>query len=59
MPKSSYPGLFDPAEEKLHALLGSASFVIGRSETGTLQTVGLQQRRSVRMARRRSRRGLI
>jgi hypothetical protein len=56
MPKSSYPGRFDPAEEKLHALLGSASFVIGRS---TLQTVGLQQRRSVRMARRRSRRGLI
>jgi hypothetical protein len=36
MSKSSYPGLFDLANEKLYPLLGSASFVIGRSETADL-----------------------
>jgi ABC-type multidrug transport system ATPase subunit len=33
---SSYPALYDPASKNLHALLGSASFVIGRSETADL-----------------------
>ena len=36
MPKPSYPALYDPANKNLHALLGSASFVIGRSETADL-----------------------
>src|SRR4051794_6182155 len=33
VPKLSYPALFDPVNNSLHALLGSASYVIGRSET--------------------------
>jgi hypothetical protein len=41
MPKSSYPGLFDRATKKLHALLGSASFVIGRSETADVPVLDL------------------
>src|SRR4029077_8313903 len=53
MPKSSYPGLFDPAEEKLHALFGSDSFVIGRSETADLTVLDLscsrQQFRIIRV----------
>jgi ABC-type multidrug transport system ATPase subunit len=34
--KSFYPALYDPGSKNLHALLGSASFVIGRSETADL-----------------------
>jgi ABC-type multidrug transport system ATPase subunit/pSer/pThr/pTyr-binding forkhead associated (FHA) protein len=53
MSKSSYPGLFDPSDEKLHALLGSASFVIGRSETTDLTVLDLncsrQQFRIIRV----------
>lgn len=36
MPKTSYPALFDSENNSLHSLLGSASFVIGRSETADL-----------------------
>jgi len=53
MSKSSYPGLYDPSDEKLHALLGSASFVIGRSETADLTVLDLncsrQQFRIIRV----------
>jgi ABC-type multidrug transport system ATPase subunit/pSer/pThr/pTyr-binding forkhead associated (FHA) protein len=36
VPKSSYPALYDPENKNLHALFGSTSFVIGRSETADL-----------------------
>ncbi len=36
MRESSYPALYDLANQNLHALLESASFVIGRSETADL-----------------------
>src|ERR1700722_9117438 len=32
----SYPALYDPENKNLHALTGSASFLIGRSETADL-----------------------
>jgi hypothetical protein len=52
-PKTSYPGLFDPATGELHALHGRASFVIGRSETADVPVLDLscsrQQFRIVRV----------
>jgi len=48
----SYPALYDPENKNLHALFGSASFVIGRSETADLTVLDLgcsrQQFRIVR-----------
>ncbi len=53
MLKSSYPALYDPGNKSLHALLGSASFVIGRSETANLTVLDLncsrQQFRIIRV----------
>ncbi len=53
MSKSLYPGLLDLSGEKLHALVGSASFVIGRSETADLTVLDLscsrQQFRIIRV----------
>jgi pSer/pThr/pTyr-binding forkhead associated (FHA) protein len=39
--KSSYPALYDPENKRLHTLLGSASFVVGRSETADLTVLDL------------------
>jgi hypothetical protein len=48
----SYPALYDPENKNLHALFGSASFVIGRGETADLTVLDLscsrQQFRIVR-----------
>ncbi len=38
---SSYPALFELGNKKLHALLGNASFVIGRSETADVTVLDL------------------
>ena len=49
----SYPAIYDPAGNKLYPLLGSASFVVGRSETADLTvldvTCSRQQFRVVRV----------
>jgi ABC-type multidrug transport system ATPase subunit/pSer/pThr/pTyr-binding forkhead associated (FHA) protein len=48
----AYPALYDPAGKKLYSLLGTASFVVGRSETADLTvldvTCSRQQFRIVR-----------
>jgi ABC-type multidrug transport system ATPase subunit/pSer/pThr/pTyr-binding forkhead associated (FHA) protein len=50
---SSYPALYEQGNKKLHALLGNASFVIGRSETADLIVLDLscsrQQFRIIRV----------
>jgi ABC-type multidrug transport system ATPase subunit/pSer/pThr/pTyr-binding forkhead associated (FHA) protein len=49
----AYPALYDPAGKKLYSLLGTASFVVGRSETADLTVLDLgcsrQQLRIVRV----------
>ncbi len=53
MLNSSYPALYEQANKKLHPLLGSGSFVIGRSETADLTVLDLscsrQQFRIIRV----------
>jgi ABC-type multidrug transport system ATPase subunit/ABC-type multidrug transport system permease subunit len=36
MQPPAYPAIYDPANKKLHSLVGAASFVVGRSETADL-----------------------
>ncbi len=53
MSQTTYPALYDPAGKKLHPLLGTASFVVGRSETADLTVLDVgcsrQQFRIVRV----------